>query len=490
MLPDNKSPSRQLIELPLGTIEAGVRARKNALLQAVNASGGAALGNKRKNVDAFRRERWADQLQAASVYRRKAREEGIGLREIKGRGVTLCGWTQIANQGGSRLMLVDPGDDQGARAFWSGLQRCGGVWNCPVCTQAKAEAARISLNLGLAAARRHGLSPVMMTLTARHSRDMSLRDFWDALSTAEQELKRTRAWKRLTAKATNKRAAGPMHRGGFAKATEVTYSDCFGWHPHTHMICLLDLPEEEAIAAIETLRNEWLHQLNRVGLDGASAAARKHAFQVQGAAAAGNYVSKWGAAEEMTGGAKKKGKKGGRSMWQLLRDARTADTPKARKRAEDLWYEAVRVMAGVHQLRMSPAFRALVEEERQRAAVEDEQQPEAVEVWRCGLVQHDRTWEHVRWKRLRAIEAAEKAGMAGARDAVRDVVASPATDADDLRNEIEDVETIDDGDRGPRPASGRQDVNFPEPPFKGSRMEPPPPRRREASRRDRQTGSP
>ncbi|NVO29546.1 hypothetical protein HJ526_19200 [Donghicola sp. C2-DW-16] len=283
----------------------------------------------------------------------------------------------------------------------------------------------------------------MMTLTARHSRDMSLQDFWDALGTAEQELKRSRAWKRLTGKATKTRPDGLMRRGGFAKAIEVTQSNRSGWHPHAHIICLLDTSEERAIAAIEELRDEWLHQLNRVGLDGTSAAARRHAFDVQGAAEAGNYIAKWGAAEELTGGAKKEGRKGGRSMWQLLRDARTADTSQARKQAEDLWYEAVRVMTGVHQLRMSPAFRALVEEERERTASEDEQQPEAVEVWRCGLVRHDPTWEHVRWKRLRAIEAAEKAGIAGARDAVRDVVTSPVFDADHLRD-LEDIDVIDD----------------------------------------------
>lgn len=409
------------------------------------AGAGGPLGNKRKNVDALRRERWADQRQAASIYRRKADAAGVDMREMKGRGVTLCGWTQIASQGGSRLMLVDPGDDQGARAFWAGLQRCGGVWNCPVCTQAKAEAARISLNLGLAAARRLGLSPVMMTLTARHSRDMSLRDFWDALGAAEQELKRSRAWKRLTGKATKTRPAGPMRRGGFAKAIEVTQSNRSGWHPHAHIICLLDLSEDRAIAAIEELRDEWLHQLNRVGLDGTSAAARRHAFDVQGAAQAGNYVAKWGAAEEMSGGAKKEGRKGGRSMWQLLRDARTADTARARQQAEDLWHEAVSVMAGVHQLRMNPAFRALVEDERERTS-SDEELPEAVEVWRCGLVRHDPTWEHVRWKRVRAMEAAEQAGLAGAHDAVLDVVTSPAIDADDMREEVEDIDLIDDDD--------------------------------------------
>lgn len=410
------------------------------------AASGASLGNKRKNVDALRRERWADQRQAANIYRRNADAEGIDLREIKGRGVTLCGWTQIANKGGSRLMLVELGDDHGAKAFWSGLQRCGGVWNCPVCTQAKAEAARISLNLGLAAARRLGLSPVMMTLTARHSRDMSLQDFWDALSAAEKALKASDPWKKLNAKSTKKRGEGPMRRGGFAKAIEVTHSERAGWHPHAHIICLIDLPEDAAIEAVKVLRDEWLHQLNRAGLDGTSDAARRHAFQVQGAAAAGNYVTKWGAAEEMTGGAKKEGRKGGRSMWQLLRDARTAETSQARQKAEDLWYEAVRVMTGVHQLRMSPAFRALAEEERERTASEEEQQPEAVEVWRCGLVRNDPTWEHVRWKRLRAIEAAEKARLRGARDAVLDVVTSDRQDSDDLRVEIEDFDLINKDD--------------------------------------------
>lgn len=339
-------------------------------------------------------------------------------------------------------MLVDLGDDQGARAFWSGLQRCGGVWNCPVCTQAKSEAARISLNLGLAAARRLGFSPVMMTLTARHSRDMSLSDFWGALGTAERELKASRAWKALNAKPSKARPqGGPMRRGGFAKAIEVTQSDRAGWHPHAHIICVLDLSEERAIAAIEELRDEWLHQLERVGLDGVSAAARKHSFQVQGAAAAGNYVAKWGAAEEMTGGAKKEGRDGSRSLWQLLRDARTGETAKDRQKAEDLWYEGVRVMAGVHQLRMSPAFKKMVEDEREKTASATEDLPEAAEVWGCGSEKHDPTWTYMRHRRLRAIEAAERAGIKGAHQAVQEVLMSMETDATDLGD---DLEVIDD----------------------------------------------
>lgn len=425
---------------------------------ASNAASGASLGNKRQNVDAskentskkLRRERWADQRQAANIFRRQAEEMGVSLKEIKGRGVTLCGWTQIANQGGSRLMLADPGDEGAARAFWTGIQKCTSGWVCPVCTHAKAEEARTSLNLGLAGARRLGLSPVMMTLTARHDKEMSLSDFWKALSTADKEMKRSRAWKALNAKPTKKRGPGPMRRGGFAKAVEVTYSERAGWHPHPHLVCLLDLPEDQAIAAMEGLRDEWLHQLNRVGLDGVSAAARKHAFQVQGAAAAGNYITKWGAAEEMTGQAKKEGKQESRTMWQLLRDARTEKTEKKRMRAERLWFESAQAMVGVHQLRMSPAFKQLAEDERERADTgEEKAEAEAVQVWGCGLVRHDPTWEHVRWKRLRAIEAAEKAGLVGARDAVLDVVTSSRFDSDDLKSVDEDPGPLIEDDPSP-----------------------------------------
>ena len=426
--------------------------------QAASAAGAAGpLGIKRKNVDEFerearekkrkarelRRERWADQRQAASIYKRKAKADGIDLKSIKGRGVTLCGWTQVASQGGAKLMMVDPGNDQDARAFWQGLHKCGGTWNCPVCTHAKAEKARISLNLGLAAARRLGLSPVMMTLTARHDRDMSLSDFWGALGQAERELKKSEPWKLLCGKPTKKNPHRPMRRGGFAKAIEVTRSDEAGWHPHAHIICLLDLSEELAIAAVETLRDEWLHQLNRVGLDGTSAAARRHAFDVQGAAEAGNYVAKWGAAEEMTGGAKKEAKGNSRSLWQLLRDARTGETKQERQAAEDLWYEGVRVMAGTHQLRMSPAFKKLVEEERERTPSATEELPEATEVWGCDLEKRDPTWTHMRHRRLRAIEAAERAGIESAYQAVQEVLMSIETDASDVSD---DIDLIDDDD--------------------------------------------
>ena len=62
------------------------------------------------------------------------------------------------------------------------------------------------------------------------------------------------------------------------------------------------------------LREPWLASLRAEGLDGSGAA-----FQVQGATAAGNYVGKWGAAEELALSGKKSGR-AGRSPFQLLAD--------------------------------------------------------------------------------------------------------------------------------------------------------------------------
>ena len=95
-------------------------------------------------------------------------------------------------------------------------------------------------------------------------------------------------------------------------------------------------------------------------MDGTSPAAIKRSFDVRGAAAAGEYLTKWGAAEELTLGAEKVGQAKGRTPWQLLRDSRTADTDKEQKHAAARWYEFIQAFEGVHQLRQSPKFRELV----------------------------------------------------------------------------------------------------------------------------------
>jgi len=373
-----------------------------------------------------RRERHADQRTAGALY---VSMTPAGTKAA-GRGVTMCGWTTIANQQ-ARLIRAEAGGK--ANAFYRGLQACTLRWVCPCCTLKKSEVSRGQLNDALAVARKRKLKPVMMTLTARHSKKMSLTEFWSVLSRAEQELKTTRAWKRL-----NKRLAG-----GFAKAVEVTHSERNGWHPHFHLVLLTDADDEaHAIELVETLRDEWLHQLSRVGLDGTSDAARKRAFDVRGASTVGEYITKWGAAEEMTLSSSKIGHAKGRTPWQLLRDARTADTDRERMLAGALWYEFVQVMQGVHQLRQSPAFRELVKAYVPPPPKGDPpEEPVETVVFRFG----DPEWTYGRHKRILMREAAEDASKEDAHSEVRRVLLGSRIDADLWRNDEAEFDLIEDG---------------------------------------------
>jgi hypothetical protein len=108
---------------------------------------------------------------------------------------------------------------------------------------------------------------------------------------AKRRLRQRAEWRRL-----------PFE--GSVTATEITHGIRHGWHPHFHELILLRADSEEhALDMARTLRSPWLASLRAYGLDGASAA-----FDVRGAAEAGNYVAKWGVAEEMTLSGDKAGK--------------------------------------------------------------------------------------------------------------------------------------------------------------------------------------
>ena len=286
------------------------------------------------------RDRMADQREAARL---------MWKNNLDGRpgGVTFCGWTIQAMAESIEVVRVTK-PDSAPRSFLKGVSRCGLGWVCPVCTAAKAEIARQKINAVLSKGRRVGWKMVMITLTVQHDEYMPLEWLWDRLSAASDELRTTYPWKRL-----NKALVGSV------KAVEATHG-ANGWHLHYHIIlvfkadAVLDQAEAEAMA--ETLRSEWMTQIRSQGLNG-----NERAFQVQGAASAGNYLAKWGLSEELTLGHAKRGRKGQRSPWQLLRDSREGDPEAGR-----LWHAFVTAIKGTHQLRINPTLNAEVKSELAR----------------------------------------------------------------------------------------------------------------------------
>jgi hypothetical protein len=182
----------------------------------------------------------------------------------------------------------------------------------------------------------------------------------DALKTAYGHFRRRRDYKSL-----------PLV--GAVVATEVTYGGN-GWHPHLHVLMVLASSGEAAIGTVGALAAGWLTSLAAVGLSGNEAA-----FQVQGASAAGQYVAKFGAAEEIALHGQKQGRKGGRSPWQLLDDARDGDAQAAR-----LWQEYAVAFKGRRQLVWSRGLKArfgVGETDDEAAAAEPVPEPETVRSW-------------------------------------------------------------------------------------------------------------
>lgn len=310
----------------------------------------------------------------------------------KTHAVAKCRWTKIAPT--VSLHLMDVGDGK-SRAAWKGIKICGNVWGCPVCASRISQTRRAEMNTLLAWARKEGLIPVMLTLTARHGRGDRLADLLKAMKSAKQRLRQRQEWIRLP-------------YVGSVTATEMTYGRS-GWHPHFHEIVLLKVEDEaEALAMVAALARAWRVSLRAFGLDGAAAA-----FDAQGAARAGDYVAKWGAAEEVTLTNSKGGKAGkGETPRELVRRAGAGDAE-----ARELWLEyfAATSKARRKQLVWSPGLKA-------RCGLKDVADEEAAEAESAEeddqIAEYDADgWRKVRPKRVTLMEAAEKGGFKAVRQA-------------------------------------------------------------------------
>ena len=382
----------------------------------------------------------ADQRQAASIYRsflNKAERAGLNTTTLAGRGVCMCGWTQIAEHQ-AKLRRVKQGD--GYRSWISGAQMCGLRWVCPVCTAKSAENDRQMVCDGLAAVRGSGKQgprawPVMLTLTTRHTIREAAKDILDGISTAEQRLKRLKVWTRLMPRCL-----------GFARVLEWTFGK-HGFHPHYHVILLVDAESEEAaMAAVQTLQGAYMRQLDAAGRDGSTPAAWRHSFQVQSAAAVKNYMTKWGTAEELTGAQRKDGGDG-LTPWQLLRLSRTADTDKERRRAAARWWEIIQASKNRSQLYKSEDWKKLVEEYRQDHPGEEQPDPETVVELGAREKRSFNTprFDAAQRRSIEVREAAEREpDLLLARHAVEQVMKKGRLDAEILE-EMEDLDQTEEG---------------------------------------------
>ena len=238
-----------------------------------------------------------------------------------------------------------------ARAGLGGVQTCGSVWACPVCSEKVNAERRNELENGIRAWIADGGSVLLLTLTMSHRRGQHLHDLWDALSPAWNGVTSGAGWK-----------ADRLRFGieGFVRVVETKHGQN-GWHPHVHALLFLrDEPTPgQAWDLKHRLFGRWEHRLGKAGLRTApryGVDLRK----VNDASEVADYLTKnqyetsaGGAAFEVTGSYAKAEGKGGRTPFQLLAEfAATGDLDLL-----NLWHEYEAASRGRRQLTWSQGLR-------------------------------------------------------------------------------------------------------------------------------------
>jgi hypothetical protein len=255
-----------------------------------------------------------------------------------------CGAVPIGDQVEIRI--------KGGTAYYCGLETCGNVWLCPVCSAKIHHRRAAELSEALDSWTSQGHSASLVTITVPHDVDDRLSVLLGAQKDAWKHVTRGAAWQRL------------KHRLGIAGhviALEFTWGDTSGWHPHHHVLLLHD-QDLDAIAIAQL----HAHIHGRLAAACARYGLRRpdqlHAVRIDpnvSATAAGAYIAKggqWTPAEEMARGDLKTSRTGSRTPFQILADYyQTGDT-----RARDLWHEYGRAAQSLAAVRWSRGLRAVI----------------------------------------------------------------------------------------------------------------------------------
>ena len=275
-------------------------------------------------------------------------------------------------------------------AHYKGLQTCGSVWACPVCSGLISERRRVELAQAIALHVGAGGQVLLLTLTNRHERRDDLGDLVKGQAEALRRFMRgtdaAKAW------------FSGLGSIGTIRAMEVTYGDANGWHPHYHVL-VFARKGVELTAAAAAGAALWAKYCTQAGL---MAPSIERGLTLQGGDYAAKYVGKWGLEQEMTKGHQKKALAGGATPFDLLRRIVAGDRV---ARSAALFREFAGVFKGRRQLVWSKGLKA-------RFAVEDASDEAIAE---GGDVQGSELFARISLVEWRAVLRADDHGAKGIR---------------------------------------------------------------------------
>jgi hypothetical protein len=229
------------------------------------------------------------------------------------------------------------------RAFYHGLQVCAMPWTCPVCATKISERRRQEVAKAMQQAEVLGVKVFLVTLTVPHGLGDDAGQIVD---------KMTKAWTSLWQGRRGVELRNSLGLFGHIRALEVTHG-ANGFHPHFHALMFYH-PDQTNFNAWGRLAYAWQKAAVKAGLPSPSI---ERGCQVDDGSQAAQYVAKgvWGLESEVTKGHIKKGKRGSRTPFDLLRDYVAGD-----KQAGALWRVYVDAFQGKRQLCWSKGLKKVL----------------------------------------------------------------------------------------------------------------------------------
>lgn len=244
----------------------------------------------------------------------------------------------------SKEIQVWQSREHGTCSF-KGLQTCGSVWACSVCSAKISERRRVELQTAIALHTAAGGQVLMATFTTPHY----LGDQLDLVLAGQ-----ARALGYLYTDRASRKVFQEMGCIGKIRALEVTHGRLRavnnGWHPHYHVLLFvrsgLDLTRFR-----HALWERWTSACVKAGL---KAPSLQHGIRLDDGTKAAKYASKWGLESEMTKGHTKKALDG-ETPFDLLR----AYLGDGDRHAAVLFREFAEAFKGKRQLHWSSGLKKL-----------------------------------------------------------------------------------------------------------------------------------
>lgn len=115
-------------------------------------------------------------------------------------------------------------------AYTTGLQTCGSVWACPICSFKVRTKRAAEIAAAIAAHKAKGGSVLLLTLTTQHSFGESLAEVWEQVQECWSFIIKHYRYRQL------RKQLGL----GFIRTMEVMHGRN-GWHPHLHILLFTDV---------------------------------------------------------------------------------------------------------------------------------------------------------------------------------------------------------------------------------------------------------